>query len=193
MDHFLPFYPLENLKNQNFDKIKKAPADIIILHKHTRNHDQMLYCFWHVTNVIAIFHFGLFLAFYPPNQSGTLYQSGNNYPDDDIVTWSGNFYFSFKGDSYHFRKPNLFIFISAREFSFLHFAFSLLKILQNFKLFYQGNIKVKARYSVFSFLIEPPPHLFEKKFPQIPILAFEFQILWLAGRQNYLVKQQFPD
>ena len=125
---FYPFTPPENLKNQNFDKIKKAPANIIILHKCTKNHNQMLYCFWHVTDVIVIFHFGLFLAFYPPNQSGTLYQSGNNFPDDDTVTRSGNFYFSFKGDSYCFRKPNLFIFIPTREFSFLHFAFNLLKI-----------------------------------------------------------------
>ena len=41
-------------------------------------------------------------------QSGTLYRSGNNYFDDDIVTRSSNFYFSFEGDSYRFRKPNLF-------------------------------------------------------------------------------------
>ena len=66
------------------------------------------------------------------NQSETLYQSSNNYPDDNIVTQSGNFCFSFEGDSYCFRKPNLFIFISAREFSFLHCAFNLLKIFTKF-------------------------------------------------------------
>ena len=33
----------------------------------------------------------------------------NNYPDDDIVTWSSNFYFSFEENSHHFRKLNLFI------------------------------------------------------------------------------------
>ena len=33
------------------------------------------------------------------------------------------------------------------------------------------------------------PLLFEKKLP----FDFEFCILWLAGRQNYLIKQHFPD
>ena len=41
-------------------------------------------------------------------------------------------------------------------------------------------IKVKTRYS-------------EKKFRKDPVTAFEFRISWLAGKQNYLVKQQFPD
>ena len=61
-------------------------------------------------------------------QSGTLYQSSNNYPDDGIVTRLSNFYFLFERDSCCLRKPSLFIFISAREFSFLHFTFNLLKI-----------------------------------------------------------------
>ena len=35
---FCPFiYPLKNLKNQNFEKKKKAPGDTIILHKCTIN------------------------------------------------------------------------------------------------------------------------------------------------------------
>ena len=42
------------------------------------------------------------------------------------------FYFSFEGDSYCYRKPNLFIFISAKEFSFPHFTFNLLKIFTKF-------------------------------------------------------------
>ena len=45
LDHFLPFYPPNNLKNQNFEKLKKIPGDIMILHKCTKNHDHMLYCF----------------------------------------------------------------------------------------------------------------------------------------------------
>ena len=32
LDHFLPFYPPNNLKNQNFEKMKKISGDIIILH-----------------------------------------------------------------------------------------------------------------------------------------------------------------
>ena len=47
---FTPYLPLpppippNNLKNQNFEKLKKTPQDIIILHMCTKNHDHMLYC-----------------------------------------------------------------------------------------------------------------------------------------------------
>ena len=46
MDHFLRFYPLNNLKNQNFEKINKAPGDIIILNKCTINGNHMMYVSW---------------------------------------------------------------------------------------------------------------------------------------------------
>ena len=36
--------PTNNTKNQNFEKLKKNPEDIIILHKCTKNHDHMKYC-----------------------------------------------------------------------------------------------------------------------------------------------------
>ena len=35
MDNFFPFYPTNNHKNQNFEKMKKAPGDITALHKST--------------------------------------------------------------------------------------------------------------------------------------------------------------
>ena len=44
LGHFLPFYPTNNRKNQSFEKIKKTTGDIIILHKCTKNHHQVLYC-----------------------------------------------------------------------------------------------------------------------------------------------------
>ena len=44
LDCFLPSYPTNNTKNQNFQKLKKIPGDIIILHKCTKNNDHMLYC-----------------------------------------------------------------------------------------------------------------------------------------------------
>ena len=52
-------------KNQNVEKMKKTPADIIILHF-------MIICYtvheiWHVTDVAFIFHFGQFFALSPPN------------------------------------------------------------------------------------------------------------------------------
>ena len=46
--NFLSFWtifahlPPKNPKNQNFEKMKKMPRDIIILHKCTKNHDHML-------------------------------------------------------------------------------------------------------------------------------------------------------
>ena len=41
------FSPPTNLKNQNFEKMKKMPWDII-LHKCTKNQDHMLYCSWYM-------------------------------------------------------------------------------------------------------------------------------------------------
>ena len=43
LGHFLPFYPTNNPKYQNFEKMNQSPGDIIILHKCTKNHDHMLY------------------------------------------------------------------------------------------------------------------------------------------------------
>ena len=45
LGHFLPFYPTNNPKNQNFEKMKKTPGDII-LHTSIKNHDHMLYYSW---------------------------------------------------------------------------------------------------------------------------------------------------
>ena len=45
--------------------MKKPSGDIIILEKCTKNQDHMLYC--SMTDVIVIFHFGLFLPFYHRN------------------------------------------------------------------------------------------------------------------------------
>ena len=41
---FFALYPTNNLKNKNFEKMKKMPADIITLHKCTKNDDHMLHC-----------------------------------------------------------------------------------------------------------------------------------------------------
>ena len=43
---FFPLYSPNNPKNQNFQKLKKSPGDIIILHKCTKNHNHMLCCSW---------------------------------------------------------------------------------------------------------------------------------------------------
>ena len=45
LGHFLHFDPPNNLKNQSFEKILKKPEDIIILHLHTTNDDDMMYSY----------------------------------------------------------------------------------------------------------------------------------------------------
>ena len=46
LDHFLHFYPPNNPKNQNFEKMKKPPRDIITLHMCTINENHMIYGSW---------------------------------------------------------------------------------------------------------------------------------------------------
>ena len=46
LDHFLHFYPLKNPKNQNFEKMKKPPRDVITLHMCTTNDNNMIYGSW---------------------------------------------------------------------------------------------------------------------------------------------------
>ena len=65
LDNFLPLYLPKNLKNQNFEKIKNRPGDIMILHKCTKNHNHMLHCSWDMTCdqcLIVTFHFGIFFT-----------------------------------------------------------------------------------------------------------------------------------
>ena len=69
LDRFLPFYPPNNSKNQNFEKVKKTPGDIIILCKFTINDSHMMFGFWEIKrdrhNFFVILDY--FLAFYYPN------------------------------------------------------------------------------------------------------------------------------
>ena len=54
---FCPFTLASNLKNQNFEKMKKEPGDIITLHKCTKNHDHMLHYSWDTTCDRCNFYF----------------------------------------------------------------------------------------------------------------------------------------
>ena len=65
MGHFLPFYSPNSLKNQNFEKMKKTPGDIIILHKCTKNHDHMLYCSWDMARNRCNCYFSFWAIFCP--------------------------------------------------------------------------------------------------------------------------------
>ena len=65
------FYPTNNLKNENFEKINTTPGDIIILHKRTKNHDHMLHYSWGMTCDRCNFYFSfwaIFCPFIPPNK-----------------------------------------------------------------------------------------------------------------------------
>ena len=68
LDYFLPFYPTNNPKNRNFEKMKKPPGDIIILHKCTKNNDHILYCSWDMARdrCNLFFFLGYFVALIPP-------------------------------------------------------------------------------------------------------------------------------
>ena len=68
----MPFDPPNNSKNQNFEKICKAPRDIITLHLCTTNNDHVVYGFWFSLYIyiyiyiyinIYICDFGLFFPF----------------------------------------------------------------------------------------------------------------------------------
>ena len=69
---FLHFYPLNNPRNQNFEKMQKSPGDII-LHMCIINISCMVPEIWRVIDVI-IFHFGSFFALLlPPNSPKNQY------------------------------------------------------------------------------------------------------------------------
>ena len=62
---FLPFYPPNNLKNQNFGKMIQTPGDKTILHKCTKNDSHMMYGSWAWWTKFFC-HFGQFFALSPP-------------------------------------------------------------------------------------------------------------------------------
>ena len=81
---FFPHLPPKNPKNQNFEKMKKIPGDIIILHKCAKNQDHMLHCSWDMAcdRCIVIFHFGLFFALLPPNRP-----ENENFKKNEKKAW----------------------------------------------------------------------------------------------------------
>ena len=69
LDCSLPFYPINNPGNQNFQKIKKTPGDIIILQMCTMNGNHIMHGCWDLEHDIILCHFGLFFALLPPWQT----------------------------------------------------------------------------------------------------------------------------
>ena len=60
---FCPFMPLATPKNQNFEKMKQKPGDIIILKKSIKNYDHMLYRSCDMAHNVCSFHFYFELLF----------------------------------------------------------------------------------------------------------------------------------
>ena len=65
MDQFSALLPPNNPKNQNFEKRREKPADVIILHKCTQNYDHMLHCFWDRALDGCNFYFSFWAIFFP--------------------------------------------------------------------------------------------------------------------------------
>ena len=64
---FLPFYTPNNPKNQNFEKLKKMPWDIIILNMCTINDNHMMYGSWDIEHDTPnLWYFGPSFALLPP-------------------------------------------------------------------------------------------------------------------------------
>ena len=55
--------PPNNLKNENFNKMKNTLGDIIILQKCTKNHDHMSHCSWDMARNICNFYFSFWDIF----------------------------------------------------------------------------------------------------------------------------------
>ena len=64
LDRFLPFYPPNIPKYQNFEKLKKTTGGIIVLHKCTENHDHMLCCSLDMAHN-GFDYFSFWAIFYP--------------------------------------------------------------------------------------------------------------------------------
>ena len=68
LGHFSPFDPPNNSINQNFEKMKKMPGDIIILHLCTTNDNHVMYGSWYMEHGRIFCRFGYFLAFKTTNR-----------------------------------------------------------------------------------------------------------------------------
>ena len=83
MGHFLPFYSNENPENQNFEKMKQTPGDII-LHMCTINDNHMMYDFWDREHRIFC-QFGPFLPFdHSDNLENQNFENMKQTPRDKI-------------------------------------------------------------------------------------------------------------
>ena len=89
LGYFLPYYPPNSPKNQNFEKIKKPSGDIIILHMCTKNYDQMIYASWDIVRDRCNCYFSfwaIFCPFTPPTaQKIMILNKWKKMPGDIII------------------------------------------------------------------------------------------------------------
>ena len=88
MDHFLPFYHPNNPNNQNFEKMKKPPGHIIILHRCNIIDNHIMYGSWDTKRDRNTFFVILdyILPFYPPNKSKNQnFEKMKKTPKDIII------------------------------------------------------------------------------------------------------------
>ena len=75
--------PSNKTKNYSFKKMKKTPWDIIIVHNCTKNHDHLLYCFWHMVHDGWDCYFSfwtIFCPFTPPHSiAPSISQKNQNF------------------------------------------------------------------------------------------------------------------
>ena len=87
LGHFLPFYPPNNTKNQNFEKTKKALGDIIILHMCTINDNRMMYSSWNMEhdgqNFLSLLT--IFCSFPPNNLNNQNFEKMKKLPRGIII------------------------------------------------------------------------------------------------------------
>ena len=81
---FLPFCPTNNLKNQDFVKMKNKPGDII-LQFCTTNDDHMMFGSWEMECNRIFCHFSPVFALLPLNPENQNYGKMKNTPGDVII------------------------------------------------------------------------------------------------------------
>ena len=89
LDHFLLFCPPNNPKNQNFEKLEKAPGDIIIWHICIIKDNQTTYSSWDMKHGGQTFlsFWTVFLSFYSPNNPKNQSFGIMKQKSGDIIIW----------------------------------------------------------------------------------------------------------
>ena len=87
LDHFLHFYSPNSWKNQNFEEMKKAPGDTIILHMCNINENHMIYGSWDMGHDRLNFmsSWTIFCLFTPLTTRKTKILKKMNKTSEDII------------------------------------------------------------------------------------------------------------